>query len=361
MSFGDHLDELRKRLLLALAAPLPLFIVLFLFSHTLIEWLVLPVYDVLHAQGLPPDLQVLSPPEFIVTQLKVSAIGAVIVSMPWIIWQAWQFIAPGLYQHERRFVYYLIPGSAILTVAGATLLYFAMLPLMLHVLVMFAADMEVGLGPSKLPAEVTAALETIEEVPVLTAPPEPLRPGEAWLRVPEMQFEVAITDPETGDVIVFVVPEGGDGRIEQHFRLSWVINFTLILLLGVVIAFQMPLVILLLGWIGFVSVDMLRRNRRYALAICGLVSAIVTPADAVSMLLMLVPLYGLYELGIILLVLTPASAVAEGRIMSRWPLRRSDKASERSSHPRKPVQSATSVPRAEPPSQPSPPRTDQDQ
>ena len=78
--------------------------------------------------------------------------------------------------------------------------------------------------------------------------------------------------------------------------------------------YQMPLVILLLGWVGIVNPDKLRRNRKYALLVCAIVSAAITPADVVSMLLMLVPLYGLYEFGILLLHFTPADRVASGRI-----------------------------------------------
>jgi len=76
----------------------------------------------------------------------------------------------------------------------------------------------------------------------------------------------------------------------------------------------MPLVILLLGWVGIISTGVLERNRRYALLGCGVVSAIITPADIVSMVLMLVPLYALYELGIILLKIAPAERVAQGNV-----------------------------------------------
>jgi sec-independent protein translocase protein TatC len=129
--------------------------------------------------------------------------------------------------------------------------------------------------------------------------------------------------------------------IDQTFRVSWVVSFTLVLMLGIVVAFQMPLVILLLGWLGLASAPWLRARRRYALAICGLISAMITPADAVSMVIMLLPLYGLYELGILLLVLFPASAVAEGR----W---RAGRASgkPRSAKSAEPAQPSATVPRS---------------
>lgn len=310
MSFGDHLEELRRRMFYALAAPIPLFIIIFFFSDTLVEWLLLPVYDVLRAHDLPAALQVLSPPEFLLAKLKLSLIAAIVLTTPWILYQGWRFVAPGLYQQERRFVYLLFPGSFILSIAGLALLYFVMLPLMLHVLVMFGADIQIGPAPDE---RILHALEATEDVPVRTAVPETPEAGEVWLLVPDMQLYVALANEE-GTVEAQVVPPLGRGQITQTFRVSYVLNFTLVLMLGIVIAFQMPLVVLLMGWMGLVSPQWLRARRKYALVICGVVSAVVTPADAASMIIMLLPLYGLYELGILLLVIAPASAVAEGRI-----------------------------------------------
>jgi sec-independent protein translocase protein TatC len=315
MSFGDHLEELRKRVLLSLAAPIPLFMVLFLVSDPLLAWLIQPVYAVLEAHDLPGELQVLSPPEFLLTKLKLSFIAAVVITAPWIVFQAWLFVAPGLYKEERRFVYFLLPGSAVLSVAGVALLYYVMLPLMLHVLVLIAKGAEIDPGDPDLPPAAVERLAATDEVSVrAAAPPDPAA-WDVWLKVPEMELWMAIAD-EDGEIVPEIITRGG-GRIDQTFRLSALVNFTLVLLLGIVIAFQMPLVIMLLGWVGLADVQWLRARRKYALVLCGIVSAIITPADAVSMLLMLVPLYGLYELGILLVILAPARRVAEGTVLRR--------------------------------------------
>jgi sec-independent protein translocase protein TatC len=89
MSFGDHLEELRRRIIYAIAAPLPLAIVIFFFSGELIRVLVRPLFMVLDANDLPRQIQVLSPPEELLTRLKLSIIAAIIVACPWILWQAW--------------------------------------------------------------------------------------------------------------------------------------------------------------------------------------------------------------------------------------------------------------------------------
>ena len=316
MSFGDHLEELRRRLLWGLALPIPLSIVTFLLSNTLIEWLLLPLYAVLARHGLETEVVALSPPEVLITKIKLSVIAALILSAPWLLFQLWRFIAPGLYGHERRFVYFLIPGSFVLTIAGVALMYFVMLPLMLEVLVMFGARLELSaLGPEK-DERVQALLDSEPAVAMRVTEPDAPALGTAWLMLPEQELYVAVDDGDGGTDVVFV-PKGFTGRVAQTFRISYVINFELLLMLAISIAFQMPLVILLLGWLGLVSPEWLRSQRKYALLVCGALAAIITPADVISMVAMLLPLYCLYELGILLLMIAPASAVAEGKL--RWP------------------------------------------
>jgi sec-independent protein translocase protein TatC len=347
MSFGDHLEELRKRILLALAFPIPAAILLYFISDTLIQWLLLPLFEVLNANGLPAHVQQLSPPEAIMTRFKLSIIAALILSAPWVLWQAWKFIGPGLYLHERRFVRLLVPGSAVLTVLAVAVTYFAMLPLMLRVLVAVGVAMNVKAPPAAIDPR---ALEIIKQNPpmmVLEFPPESPQPGEVFVIWPEMKRFVAVLD-ETGKVIVLDAPRLSPGTVTQDFRLTEYINFVLMFLLGAVIAFQMPLVVLLLGWLGLVSSKWLRANRKYALFICAIVAAVVTPsADLISMLVMMLPLYGLYELGIILLILAPASKVAEGRMLrlARRQEKGSDNRREPMDHPRSPAQPELTVSR----------------
>lgn len=315
MSFGDHLEELRTRLLLALIAPLPIAIALFFVSSWLIEFLLAPLYRVLAVNNLPAQVQVLSPPEFLLTQIKLSIIFALIIASPWIVYQAWRFIGPGLYRHERRFVYVLLPGSAALTTAGLLLLYFIMLPLMLQVLVMFGSSLR---EPTMLMAASESAPEHLEAtttIDIVNEAPSAPAAGQMWLLVPENTLHIAV--PSTDDpnqLQVLRLYMGAASRVAQQFRLSEYISFVLILMLAMTIAFQMPMVILVLGWLGMASAPWLRANRRYALAGCALIAAVITPADAVSMVIMLIPLYALYELGILLLVFAPASAVAEGSL-----------------------------------------------
>ena len=321
MSFGDHLEELRRRVLWSLAAPLPLSVITFLLSDPLIAWLYRPLDRVLERFDLPQRLQVLGPAEVLVTKIKLSLIAAIVLCAPWILWQAWQFVRPGLYRREQRFVYFLMPGSAILTVAGLALMYFAMLPLMLQVLVLFGASLLDGSAGERDP-RLQAILETNPPIELRLEHPETPEPGSMWLKWPEGELYWAPPTPEDAagnpapDPIEIVLTD--TSMVTQEFRLTTYINFVLLLMLGIVIAFQMPLVIVLLGWLGLVTAPELRAKRKYALFICAAVAAVITPADALSMIVMLIPLYALYELSILLLIVAPASAVAEGTLGKRW-------------------------------------------
>lgn len=346
MSFGDHLEELRRRLFLAFLPVLPLAVIGYALSDTLIDCLLLPLYRALASKGLPQQIQTLSPPEAILTQFKLSIIAAVIVSAPWMFWQFWKFLAPGLYQHERRFVNFLVPGSALLTIAGVLLMYFGMLPLMLRVLISIGASMSTHAPPPTIDPRAQQILVNNPSVQVYTHQPEHPIAGQAWLLWPDMKLYVAALDA-AGAVQIIDVPRPAQSSVAQLFRLSDYISFVLLLFLGIVIAFQMPLVILLLGWMGLASPQWLRDKRRYAVMICALVAVVITPGDVVSMLVMMVPLYGLYELGILLLVMAPASAVAEGRVFSlrRFRSKRSDNPREPMDQPRKAAQPDLTVAR----------------
>jgi Sec-independent protein secretion pathway component TatC len=219
------------------------------------------------------------------------------------MWQAWRFVAPGLYPHERRYVYVLIPGSVFLVLAGLSLLFYVMLPLILQVLMLFAGNLEVP--------EVLLPLATDASHLVSTAfpsgRPEMASLGQAWIADGGGAIEVAVATTQEGMVQLLTMPLEGRNAISQVYQLSSYVNFVLALALGIAVAFQLPLVVLLLSWIGIVNVKTLRKRRNWALLVCAVVAALTTPADVFSMLIMLVPLYMLYELGILLATWLPAS------------------------------------------------------
>jgi hypothetical protein len=186
-------------------------------------------------------------------------------------------------------------------------------------------------------------------VHMVVDPPLSPQAGQAYLTWPGLELYAGITGAD-GAVALVPVPRL---PYKQEFQLSLYVNLVLMLMLAIAIAFQMPLVIALLGWMGLATPQWFRRHRRYALLICGVVAVIITPPDAFSALLMMLPLYALYELGILLLVAAPASAVAEGRVFSLRRFRESpaDNRREPMDQPRKPAHVELTVSRRNGPAQ----------
>ena len=305
MSIGDHLEELRSRVVWCIIPPLPLAVLYFFMADSIVRWFLIPLYAVLEHHGLPTQVQVLSPPEFIIAEMKIAIGASILTAGPWILYQLWQFISPGLHHHERRFVYFLIPLSTLLGVLGLALMYFFMLPVILDFMVTIAGNIE--LQPNAI-----AVGESMSNVvfPILNTPPEFAAFGDAWIKIPEGVLTVAIPSTEEGVLQTLTMPMSHGSLITQQFQLSSYLGFVIMLMFEIAIAFQLPMVMLLLGWLGVVTPEWLRQHRRYALLVLALVSAVITPQDIVSMLMMLIPLYMLYELGIQLIVWVPMSRLS---------------------------------------------------
>lgn len=327
MSFGDHLEELRRRILLGIVVPVPAAILLFAFAGQIRSFLCIPLVDALLANGLPGTLQVMSPLETLMIDMKLSLIGAFIVGAPWVLWQAWLFIRPGLYQHERRFVRLLLPGSALLAAAGAALLYWVILPAMLTILVgMSAPPATLATTDPSATGDAAALVAAMPALPALSADPANPRAGQLWINTTAHAVHVAVPasgasaagDASAADagVQIMALPLTRPGEISQAFRLSEYLDFVLTMFLCVAIAFQLPVAMLLLSWTGLVRADWLRSKRRFALLGVVLAAAVISPGDVLSLVMLAVPLYLLFELSLVLMDVATPRAVARGTVLS---------------------------------------------
>lgn len=303
MSFGEHLDELRTRLILALLGLVPVFIVALVFGGPILEFLIQPAEAQLRAAGQASRLQATGPAEVFIAYIKVALVLSILIGGPWIVYQAWLFVSPGLYRKEKRFVYVLIPLSGILTASGMVFLYTAMLPLMLAFLITFSSQVAQTSTPvAPLPAGITLPI-----APSLLADPIDPPAGAFWFNEHLYELRFAIPDRAGASVDHIVgVPLTGGAMIAQQYRVSEYIDMVFGLGLAFAIAFQLPLVMLLLGWSGLIDVKSLAAQRKYALLACAIAGAVLTPADPASMILLAAPLYALYELGLLLMRFVPA-------------------------------------------------------
>ena len=229
MSLGDHIEELRLRLILATAGLMTAIIVCLFFGKTIITFIEKPY---ILAMGENARLQSLAPSDGFTTYMQISMIAGVVISSPWIFYHLWMFISAGLYPSEKRYVQVAAPFSALLFITGALFFTFAIAPLTLRFLVMFNKEV---LG------------------------------------------------------------------VDSNFTFQNYISFTTIMMLIFGLAFQTPIAIFFLTKIGLVSVQALCKSRKFVLLGVVIVAAVVTPgSDLFSLFSLAVPLYLLFELGILL-------------------------------------------------------------
>lgn len=224
MTFIEHLQELRKRAVKILLACLVGFIGCYSFSKPLFYLLMKPLVAVLPEHS---TLIFTSLPEAFFTYLKVSFVAGVFVVSPYIFSQIWGFIAPGLYDHERKWMIPIAFMSAFFFVGGALFGYYIVFPY-------------------------------------------------------GFEFFMGFTDE-------FIRPMP---------TLREYLAFSLKLLFAFGVIFELPLFIFFLSRLGVVTHKWLRAKRKYAVLVCFIVSAILTPPDVITQTLMAGPLIMLYEVGI---------------------------------------------------------------
>ncbi len=135
MSLFDHLDELRRRILRSLAALAVAFVVCWIFVERITEFLARPIYRLLPEGTRLAFLGITDP--FLV-YVKVAALAALFLASPWVLYQAWRFVSPGLYHRERRWALPFIFFGTFFFVAGGVFAYYVAFP--------FAVEFLLGIG-----------------------------------------------------------------------------------------------------------------------------------------------------------------------------------------------------------------------
>lgn len=304
MPLGEHLEELRRRLIICLIAPLIFAVPALYFGEEIFAWLLHPIRSAMISAGLTGRIQLLSPTEPLMSYFKIGLLVAVLAAAPIILWQLWKFIEPGLYAREKKFAYLLLPGSVVLLVAGVTFNYYIVFPLTLRMLIGFAQGMQ-PTSSLAAPEGISTPVEVLEglvSIPQYAYDPPELKPGQFYFNTQALQLRTRGVDGRF---------YGLDAQVDTAFAQQYEIKAYLGMMMGMTLAFalafQLPLVLLLMGWIGIVDVGTLRYYRRHALLGCAVAAAILTPPDVVSQIALLIPLFMLYELGIILLRLMPGA------------------------------------------------------
>ncbi len=317
MALSEHLDELRRRIIYGLIGVGVTVVIALIYGRDLVLLIQLPLFQVQDFLGQPRSAYFFSPVAAFSIYLKVSIVAGLLLAIPWLFYQLWKFISEGLLPHEKRVVYVLAPLSSLMLVLGVLFAYFVMVPVCLLFLLGWAHTYpEPGAGSSVLERMIDTAGrpgvldlperreaeiadpgedEPLFRIPLMAHDPAAPEEGQMWVKIPEGELRIFAG----GRVNVYQAPR--QGAMETFLGVDSIINLSLMLMLGIAIGFQLPVVLLVLGWVGLVDPAWLRRYRKYALFICFALGALLTPADPLSMIILAVPLYGLFELGLVLM------------------------------------------------------------
>ncbi|HET6441249.1 MAG TPA: twin-arginine translocase subunit TatC [Phycisphaerae bacterium] len=281
MTFGEHLEELRRRIILALLGVVVGAAICGLNYKVLLKALLVPYVEAYQAlekdkekagegepapqpptpaqtpaeappkdtpRNIPPPRVILGTPMTgYVTIILLSLICGTMLASPWVIYQIWAFIGVGLHPHERRHIHIFGPISFLLFIGGAALFYLYILRVALQALILPTADI------------------VVEGIPVV-------------------------------DSSLF---------LNDYFRfVTW-----MTLVFGVV--FQTPLVVLFLAKSGIVPLETLARQQKIVIVLMCVLAAVFTPPDPVTLVVMAVPLILLYEIGLLAAWLTRPREHAE--------------------------------------------------
>ena len=173
MSFMEHLEELRSRLIKTLSGVAVAFFLAMIFANEIWKLISDPAADALRRLGYPPTLKQLSPTDaFTVIWMKVPLLTAIFLSAPWILYQVWSFIAPGLYKKERRFAAPFILCTAGLFILGGLFAYFVAFRFGLEFLLGMGKDINVEPAINlvdyfDLFVNVTLGIGLVFEMPVI--------------------------------------------------------------------------------------------------------------------------------------------------------------------------------------------------
>ena len=135
MSFFEHLEELRRHILysvgaLAVGAGVGLY-----YANRIYQWLAVPMLEALRKEKMAVQLVFTDPAGPVKLYITVGLYAGAVIALPFILWQLWQFVAPGLYKHERRVVVPFVFFSTVLFLAGAIFAFLVLLPYTLRFLV----------------------------------------------------------------------------------------------------------------------------------------------------------------------------------------------------------------------------------
>ncbi|KIC39461.1 twin-arginine translocase subunit TatC [Leisingera sp. ANG-M7] len=273
----EHLAELRTRLIHSVLAFIVGMVICFTVATPVFNFLTAPLCDVLAESGQDCALIFISPQEGFFVAIKISFLGGFILAFPFIGFQMWRFVAPGLYKSEKGAFLPFLVASPFMFLLGASFAFYVVTPLAYD---FFLGFQQFGSG------------------------------GEA----------VSSEEVNQGLSVVF------QGSAQEY------LNLTIKFIVAFGLCFQLPVLLTLMGKAGLVSAEGLGSVRKYAVVAILVLAALVTPPDVITQIILFVVVYGLYEISIFLVRRVEAKREAKLRAEGYY-----DDDEEMEAHPDDPV------------------------
>ncbi|MDD9940030.1 MAG: twin-arginine translocase subunit TatC [Myxococcales bacterium] len=224
----EHLQELRKRLVLSMLGMIPGTALGWTYAPELLDAFLLPYSEAFVRAGLgEPTIHVANPMDQIVAYIKIALVAGIFLGIPWIAWQVWAFISPALYDNEKRWAIPFVAGSSFFFTGGAYFGFSVVFPLMFDMLL-------------------------------------------------SMSGQIGVI------------------KVQPTIMLNEYISFATRLLLAFGAVFEIPVVVTVLSAAGIVTWKQLLNFGRWWVLLAAILSALLTPPDIGSQMLMIVPLVVLY-------------------------------------------------------------------
>ena len=297
MTVGEHLEELRRRLVFGLGGFFAAAVFCFIFGEEVVSYFCQPLVRVLEDLEVNPQMYITGAGDAFIVFMQISLISAAAISGPWMVYQLWQFIAAGLYPHERKYVTRYVPVSIGLLIGGMLFVYFLVLPWTLSFFLAFASKIPLYPGGVKQAPKVEL-VEPLPKVPSLDGDPRTAPDGSIWYDKTQRRMKIMIGG------IPRVLPFGPSNLIAPQITLPEYIDLVVGMLLVFGVSFQMPLVVLALLRIGILDLETARSARKFVYFGMVVVAAVITPGDVITATIaLMLPLCLLYELGIVLFLM----------------------------------------------------------
>ncbi|MBE0412995.1 twin-arginine translocase subunit TatC [Yoonia sp.] len=257
----EHLTELRSRLIKAVLAFIIGMVICFTIWNPVFNFLTYPLCDALASRGQSCDLQFIALEEGFFVAISISLLGGLALGFPFISYQLWRFVAPGLYKSEKGAFLPFLVASPFMFFLGAAFAYYIITPLAFGFFLGFQ------------------------------------QPGSL--------FEGTDSSTQAAGILF-----QGSAKAYLNLTIKFIVAFGL--------CFQLPVLLTLMGKAGLVSARGLRGTRKYAMVGILIVAALATPPDVISQVILFVVVYGLYEVSIQLVARVERIREAKLRAEGLW-------------------------------------------